>query len=218
MQVCNEDFENYSDENKGYQNGVGGILDHKYPVLCLGNFGTEIMKNCRILGQSHMNYTTDLYPQNTGPSKVKIGTAGVMWNSYALWITGGANEEGSQGYKNTRFVKKHGKEMIWSRELPYPVSHHCLVKLDSNTFVLIGGKNYAFDVYVLEWSYEKNIQGPSTLFPRHSGFGCVVFHKYGTPIVMVAGGAASDSDTEGQSTVELLERGSNQWVEGAFMF
>ena len=207
LQICNNNYEHFHDIDQSYQYGVGGVFEKKYPVICFGFYNNEVVKNCRIFNHPTLTETA-IFDDRVDASAVK-------WDNYRIWITGGVFAYDNQARKNTRIVRANG-DIDWSRQLPYEVSGHCVVRLDYKTFVLIGGKNHEQDVYFLD---KKNDPfnwkpGPQTIHSYQSGFGCVVFEYQGVPAVMVAGG--SDGITDAQKHVEILQRGASHWIEGNF--
>ena len=216
LEVCNEHFENYNDTDLPYQFGTGAVLSQKYPVLCPGTFDNQIQEACRVLNHPTISETPKLFYFNDN-SYPKLGTAAVLWDSDTIWLTGGAGTSGLS--KNGRLIFNSGKTLGWGRELPYPVSDHCLVRLDYKTFVLVGGKGHEHSTQIMVWQdnsdyWNEWMSGPDTIYPRHSDFACTVFEYQGVPTVMVGGGKRFEGDEVQQEFVEFLKQGSWQWVEG----
>ncbi len=104
-------------------------------------------------------------------------------------------------------------------EMPMPLSHHCLVKVDEMLAIVTGG--FTSNKVVSNSSFFFNIAGsnplswtlaPSLTLPRHSHSCGVLTGANGGPIVIVAGG---DTDTDDVST-EFLAMSTSTYGDSAW--
>jgi hypothetical protein len=140
-------------------------------------------------------------------------SASLTLNSSHLWVTGGAN--GNERLQTSEFVSI-GQAAVQGPDLPYAVSEHCLVGVNSSTALLCGGYNgqdifnecHYMDLEDHSWS-----QGPSMMTKRalHS---CGIFKSaahQGRNIVIAAGGINNGAYLD---SVEMLDPTTNTWNAG----
>ena len=101
MQVCNNNYENFNDTDESYEYGIGAVLDKKYPVICLGFYNNEVVKNCRIFNHPSLTETPEFNEQ-------RIGASGILWERYKLWVTGGVYAT-NVVQKNSRQISSNGE-------------------------------------------------------------------------------------------------------------
>ena len=186
----------------------GALLDGKTPIVCGGEFrDSSVSERCFKLDPESRNW------DEVASMKVaREEAATIALDSESLWITGGFND--NDGYlATTEVAKPLVSAPVFGPDLPYGVSNHCLLKLNSSKIMLIGGTT---------------ISGPSnrTLFADISADGFAPFSEgpsmergrdfsacgllSSRQVVVVAGGGA---DTFTAST-ELLDLGSSRWIAG----
>ena len=130
-----------------------------------------------------------------------MGAASILLNSSTvLWVTGGTS--GHQNgvpitTKSTEYVRlESGKtwkgETVSGPDLPVAVRGHCLVKLNEETVIMIGGANWSNSQYYHEtWLFhvknESWTEGPPVNSKRE-GHMCGIIDFNNTQMVVVAGG------------------------------
>jgi hypothetical protein len=180
---------------------VGGLLNQGDPLVCGGHPATNV---CYVVNQPG---------QSSEMLEERYTSASLTLNSNHLWITGGYN---SNGYLQTSEFVSIGQAAVKGPDLPYVVSDHCLVRVNSSTALLCGGENndqrfnecHYMDLEDHSWS-----QGPSMMTKR-SAHSCGIFTSaahQGRNIVIAAGGL---NDHDYFDSVEFLDLTTNTWNEG----
>jgi hypothetical protein len=143
----------------------------------------------------------------------RYDSASLTLNSSHLWVTGGRNGNGI--LQTSEFVSI-GQPSVQGPDLPYAVSRHCLVGVNSSTALLCGGENNGRimlnECHYMDWEDHSWSQGPSMMTKRrrHS---CGIFKSaahQGRNIVIAAGGLNNDY----LDSVEFLDLTTNTWIEG----
>jgi hypothetical protein len=195
--------QNLEDYPIGVEGTVGGLLNQGDPLVCGGAF--PYTKSCHVVNEPG---------QSSEMLEERIYSASLTLNSSHLWVTGGYND--GNGYLQTSEFVSIGQAAVKGPDLPYAVSDHCLVGVNSSTALLCGGYNgqslnecQYMDLEDHSWS-----QGPSMMTKRIS-HSCGIFKSaahQGRNIVITAGGYNYD-DTYLDS-VELLDPTTNKWNAG----
>jgi hypothetical protein len=180
---------------------VGGLVNQVDPLVCGGSTF------------NHVCYVVNQPGQSSKMLESRVYSASLTLNSSHLWVTGGRNTYGRQ--KQTSEFVSMGQDAVKGPDLPYAVSDHCLVGVNSSTALLCGGENnggienecHYMDLEDHSWS-----QGPSMMTTRrlHS---CGIFKSaahQGRNIVIAAGGYNGTS----LDSVEFLDPTTNTWNEG----
>jgi hypothetical protein len=179
---------------------VGGLLNQGDPLVCGGYPDTNV---CYVVNQP--GQSSEMLEERGYPASLTL-------NRTHLWITGGYK---GNGYLQTSEFASMGQAAVKGPDLPYAVSEHCLVGVNSSTALLCGGENnggilngcHYMDLEDHSWS-----QGPSMMTKRvlHS---CGIFKSaahQGRNIVIAAGGYNGAS----MDSVEFLDLTTNTWNKG----
>lgn len=198
----------------------GGMLNGTYPLVCGGVYG---FKECSILGY-------DLDPVYLKEDRSFASSVMVRFdNGYeiqdVLWITGGENPQPT-GTSEFVFMFNGTLNTIEGPRLPVNVLGHCMIALNENTFMLIGGGNaYEYDTnttFIIRPKDVKNnttlnedwIEGPKLEIPRRV-HACGIVNVPGTKYAVVSGGASTLS----RQSVEFLDINDMQrgWFPGPYL-
>jgi len=128
-------------------------------------------------------------------------------SEHGLVVSGGhsVNEE---YFSNQEILTPTGWKSIAS--LPKALIRHCLVNLNSTHIMAIGGfdSNFIFDVNILDLNTESWTVGPSLKTARYDHSCGKILTQDGQEAIIAIGGHG------GESSVEVLMPGDNQWIEG----
>jgi hypothetical protein len=186
----------------GVYGAVGGLLNQGDPLVCGGESYPSTFV-CYVVNQPG---------QSSEMLEERHDSASLTLNSTHIWVTGGHNDNGR--LQTSEFVSI-GQPSVKGPDLPYAVSEHCIVGVNSSTALLCGGENngghsnecHYMDLEDHSWSH-----GPSMMTKRayHS---CGIFKSaahQGRNIVIAAGG----SNGAWLDSVEFLDPTTNTWNEG----
>ena len=143
---------------------------------------------------------------NISMLKSRAFAASVVLNESTLWITGGLGVD-YQGLNSTELVDlNQNKSFESSIKLPNNLQLHCLIKLNENQVMLVGGfssngpeaRTYLFDFDTMTW-----YPGVNLTYPRY-GHSCGLFKKGGSATAVVVGGSNPDFAFV-QKSVEMLD-------------
>jgi hypothetical protein len=195
--------QNLEDYPIGVEGAVGGLLNQGDPLVCGG--GWNPYRNvCYVVNQPG---------QSSEMLEKRAWSASLTLNSTHLWITGGANGNGTK-LQTSEFVSI-GQPAVKGPDLPHAVYMHCLVRVKTSTALLCGGYSggdwnecHYMDLEDHSWS-----QGPSMMTKR-TGHSCGIFKSaahQGRNIVIAAGGLNNGANLD---SVEFLDPITNTWNEG----
>ncbi len=173
---CN-DFDPYP-VDAGTYGAVGGLVYGTSPFICAGDPGND---KCYFLGDS--NVQTTMKVSRLRASAIPLVDGG-------LWITGGASPNITD-FNTTEFVAP-GQVSDFGPALPDSFFDHCLVELDKESWMIIGGvKDIAPTAgsYILNKGDEEWTPGPNLSASKYMSM-CQVLEtgNGGEKIVVVAGG------------------------------
>ncbi len=130
----------------GIHGAIGGLINGASPFVCGGYPETLNCYNLDDPGMKTQMLETRWYAA-TLPTE----------DGASLWVTGGA------GRKTTEYVSP-GKESVYGPDLPASRLGHCLVQLDKETYMIIGGfasdgtrSSYLFHVENQTWTRGPNL-------------------------------------------------------------
>ncbi len=122
--VCND----YLPANGKRIRAYGGLINDKNPLICAGSLDVD---DCYFLGKPEAVATMKL--QRVGATEI------VEPGGQRIWLTGVQVYDGITGITNTTEIVEPGKETIDGPVMPDRRENHCLVELDPDTFLFIGG-------------------------------------------------------------------------------
>lgn len=177
---------------------VGDFIDGNF-VLC-GGFGErfKLLDDCIMVDQ----FQTKSFKMVEG-SKREYASS-VKLNDSTIWITGGESN-------STEFVTVHGSSL--GITLPINVEGHCMVIIDSNIVMLIGGiqdkVEYSDKTWIIDVENDFNItEGPRLIKGRKFHMCGKLKDESGNMIIVAISGSLEDS-------VEFLDTSQlKQWVAG----
>ena len=145
-------------------------------------------------------------------------SSSVVLNDQTLWIVGGEsgsrNRKSSKLFNTTEFITMDKNKTLHQSngpELPFPISCHCMVQLNSSSIYLIGGET-AINVqskktWILRNPMEKNFtitEGPPMLDTNRFTATCGKMRVNNTDVIVVAGGYNHSDYKHFYQSVELL--------------
>jgi len=183
----------------------GGVLANR-PTVCGGSCSSSNCGSSRSGAQDDCHYynatANDWYFLGKMSTK-RYQHAILMISPDIMWITGGYT--GSARTSSTEYIFGNGTIKAGAN-LPVPLQTHCVVRLDNDTAMVIGGVSalpytttYFFDIASETYSH-----GPDLLNNRYY-HNCAVFQSAkheNRPVVAVTGGTGSTSTTR---IVEILD-------------
>ena len=214
------------DKRATRHNAVGGILQNQ-PIMCGGNFLYGFTKEIIVVGKP------EIQPFLSNNQRVRASS--IVLNNATLWITGGTNPLGGTiNSTTTEFItlgrQYHPDEFP---KIPFNLSAHSMIQLDSQTAYIIGGKhdglgpfnlgfvplNSQFNSSNKTWfvnldhNYEFS-EGPS-LNKARILTSCAKMKFNGKEILVVAGGYCKSLPNVGSST-EILDLSNPEkgWTMG----
>ena len=183
---------------------VGDFLDDKF-VVC-GGWGKNDVekKDCQVIYETGSQSFDMSASGRSYASSIKL-------NQSTLWITGGYDSH-LNDLNSTEFVTVNGT--TFGVELPITVHGHCMVQYQSDTILLIGGKQNGEWDSDMTWIIDlKNgfdfTEGPSLKEGRMYHSCGTMEDEYGNVLVIVAGGDVWMEPVEVLNTTLMKE-----WVEG----
>lgn len=108
-----------------------------------------------------------------------------------IWMTGGY--EGQNAQSSTHFIKPGGV-VVSGPSLPMPLTGHCIVRIDEDRFLLLGGhigsgtKTYSKRTFIYSHSEKTFIIGPDLEVARERPACGAVRNQVGTVFIIAIGG------------------------------
>ena len=179
--------------------------------MLFGGFGEstkDILKNGIVLGSNEETYEYEIEGRNYASS--------VVLNQSRLWVTGGFTIEYWNRLNTSQFLSLD-QPPEKGPDLPFAVSCHCMVQVDSETIYLIGGfQNGEKSNKTWIINPKKNFQireGPTMLETR-IGHACTTMKVNNKVFIIVVGNA----DNRQCRTIEILDTTlpSNNWKFGMY--
>jgi hypothetical protein len=166
-----EDASNICQKLEDYPIGVyaavGGFLNQGDPLVCGG--GYPITNVCHVVNQPG---------QSSEMLEERAYSASLTLNSSHIWITGGRNGNWqlANGRLQTSEFVSIGQPSVKGPDLPYAITGHCLVGVNSSTALLCGGGNRQFlnECHYMDLEDHSWSQGPSMMTKRDS-HSCGIF-------------------------------------------
>ena len=175
-------------------------------------------KECILLGKNNHSTIINM--------KEKRGySSSIVLNDQTLWIVGGETGRRSRNRSNlfntTEFITMDKNNTVHQSdgpELPFPISCHCMVQLNSSSIYLIGGETAINAQSKKTWILRdpmKNFtitEGPSMLDTNRFTATCGKMRLNDTDVIVVAGGYNHSNPKHFYQSVELLY--PSGWREG----
>ena len=152
-------------------------------------------------------------------------SSSIVLNEHTLWIVGGESGYRSRNtstlFNTTEFITMDKNKTVYQSngpELPFPISCHCMVQLNSSSIYLIGGETAQNVQSKKTWILKdpmKNftiIEGPSMLDTNRFTATCGKMRVNNTDVIVVAGGYNHSDYSNFYQSVELLY--PSGWREG----
>ena len=177
--------------------------------MLFGGFGEstkDILKNGIVLGSNEETYEYEIEGRNYASS--------VVLNQSRLWVTGGQDDR--MNTLNTSQFLSFDQPPEKGPDLPFAVTCHCMVQVDSETIYLIGGfQNGEKSNKTWIINPKKNFQireGPSMLQPR-TYHACATMEIKNKVFIIVI-----DNHWEIPISIEILDTSlpSNNWKFGMY--
>ena len=160
---------------------VGGLLSGDRPFIC----GGGSTANCYILGNSSVQATMTRSRQYAAAIVTNDGTR--------LWVTGGF-----PSYIDTTEYVTPGQNPVKGPSLPQGVDTHCLVQLDDETYMTLGGRvsgGYTPKTFFFHAGNQSFTPGPELSSGKFGMFCGVVQTTSGNDKVVLAAGGKGTSGT-----------------------
>ena len=116
------------DGRASIKGAVGGFVQNK-PIICGGLSDRGDIQNCLVLGE---NFTFSMITNRSYASSI------VLKQKEQLWVTGGISKSHTT-LNSTEFVKSDQPNTVQGPELPFTISGHTMVQIDSKSILIIGG-------------------------------------------------------------------------------
>ena len=176
------------------------------PIVFHGrNFEENIYKNGIIL-QSNEELQLVKHGRNHKSSSIVL-------NDSRLWVNGGKDDKGNRMNSSKFILLNQSPED--GPNLPFTVSHHCMVQVDSKSIYLIGGYQNgkkSHKTWIIDPTNNfEIIEGPSMNIARNSHL-CATMRIDNKIFIVVFGGC----DGHGSVLVEILDTSlpTNNWKLG----
>jgi hypothetical protein len=188
---------------------TGGLIDN-VPLICGGyTLYNAAFDECLVIGKTETTVATTM-------STPRGDAASATLNGNTLWVTGGLATHSPPPLQTTELVQLNGTRP--GPDLPIPLARHCVVALNSTTFLVIGGYTsfrVTNAVYYYRFDTNRWIPGPplSTTRQFHA---CTRFTSalHGNlDVVLVAGGSERFNFLD---TSEILIVGTDSWTPGTY--
>ncbi len=195
-QTCDDYF-----EYPGYAvyAAVGGMLSGNRPFLC-GGFDGDVSNRCYILGDSNIQALM---------LEKRVLAAGIVTNDGSgLWITGGLLVE---RYNSTQYVYP-GKDSVPGPTLPTSMEQHCLVQLDDETYMILGGLTslgVTSNTFFFHAGNQTFTPGPK-LTRKKTQMQCGVIETDDGSVLVVVAGGGYDSIDNNKDEIEAWTFGSSE--------
>lgn len=186
---------------------TGGFMLGKDPIIC-GGFSPEskVQTDCKL--------AFGLDPDPIGLIEPRAFAASLVKKASELWITGGINSHFTP-LKSTELLDATNKIISKGPELPIPLQLHCLVKLNDDQVVFIGGKTTNGTVnstFLYDFTNAQWIRGPDLQVPRFGQF-CTLIQTHLGFLILVVGGKNRHEKT--LMTMEWLRLDhDHEWKSG----
>ena len=211
LQLTDRNEYSYSRNKNGVRrwSAVGGLVQNQ-PVICGGTWnGFEVRKDVSILGQPKKTF--DMFDIRLHSSSV------VLLNNSKLWITGGISnhlgrDTSNRQRKSTELISID-QPPIKGPDLPFVISNHTMVQIDSKTVYIIGGMQngkVSNKTWIVDPTNDFQIKEGPSLNEARDSHSSAKMKINGKLYIVVAGGMNCGSSTPvpggfEKKSVELLD-------------
>ena len=221
LDLCNpklqcDDLQDSVPERRGSVEGMLGDT----PIVCGGQYpvrdenGTLLhynyTKKCYAIG--HPTLTKTMIENRANADSVVLNDE----NGSRLWIIGGGHDTGE--FNSTEFIELTSDIAIKGPELPFTITKHCVVQVNSTAIFLIGGQlngTLTNRTWIINPKMNFTIKEGPTMNHTRWYPACGMRKVNGVPQIVVAGGR--DSNQGLLKSVEILNVNpfvSNDWEFG----
>ena len=179
------------------------------PIIFHGrNFEEKIYKNGIIL-QSNEEFQLVKHGRHDKSSSIVL-------NDTRLWVTGG--KYGRNGLNSSKFIL-FNQSPEDGPKLPFTVSHHCMVQVDSKSIYLIGGKQNGEEsdkTWIIDPTNNFEITEGPRMNNARSKHLCATMRINNKIFIVVFGGCDGHLDGHGDIDIEILDTSlpTNNWKHG----
>ncbi len=205
---------------------------HSFAIVCGGKHEEGMERNCFKLG--------DRIPF-AQLSEARFGVASVpIYNGKTLWVTGGADSTFFRydrfhdlllssmticAYSSTTDYISLPGSSITVGQLPFTVAFHCMVPLNDQSLLLVGGYREGYVSSNETWIYDtESLKWTQTMAFLSEGRGCLTCGKFydsapefETTFYIVATGGHVSSDSIYVNTTELVRLEDSPHVVESFL-
>jgi hypothetical protein len=184
---------------------IGTLRFEQHPIICGGYQNGLPSNKC-------YSFKNNEWVSSESMNLSRVNAAAAKWQNGKLLVTGGWNSLVS--FNSTEVLTVEGWQSIIP-SLPFRISSHCIVTVNSTTVMVIGddqdgpsGKTFLFTLGEESW-----IEGPEMKYKR-VGHNCgrIRRDKESQEMsIIVTGGKYGPSYS---SSVEILDGSSNKWQTG----
>ena len=199
---------------------VGGLLLGHTPILCGGLNATD--KDDPIPSDKcvHLVMPSTMTLPNLQTARVFAASA-VLANETTLWVTGGyTSDQENKPLDSTELIDIERGTNDEGPKLPMPLLFHCLVQLNNDQVLLVGGMNdqkeAEDDTYLFDYPSRTWKGGPPLKHARY-GHGCGSFFKetsYGQLEMMVLVASGKNSAEERLPVEQINMIHDTEWSLG----
>ena len=191
---------------------VAGLLQDGTPIICGAKF-PKFRSACRMFKGGKWVTASSLTLESSNFAMVMLPTGEML-------LTGGDTNSGegkSERLRRTDILLLNGTWKNAQMDLPISTAYHCMVLADNSTVMVIGGHQSSqpgqrtFKLSPTETNWK---EGPA-LINKRASHGCSKIpssRMSRKESIIVAGGW--NKDWKPQSTVEILDAGSDKWRLG----
>jgi hypothetical protein len=186
---------------------IGGLGYQNFPVICGGEQNGTLSNKCYTLKNNEWVFSNSM-------NSVRAYAASAQLDGSKLLVTGGSS---GTFLNSTEMLTDQG----WETKIPFlPVNivNHCMVTVNSTTVMVIGGwQNYQYSVktFYLTIGDQNWTQGPDSKISRrlHS-CGRIRRDNFSQEMTIIVAGGYHDGVSPILSSVEILNKSSNEWQSG----
>ena len=208
---CNQELPDFPEDLRG---ATGALIEGKIPFVCGGLVGPPLSKKCYQMGkngswiQDEFGLTVRRY----------FGGVGSVVIDGHMVLSGGSSGPFGDDLNSMEMVQPGAESKDLPIQLPVGLLGHCMVSLNSTSFMIIGGSTNGPESaksYVINVESKVIESGPELMHARDV-HACSEIEIDGKQYIIIAGGSFQ-IDQKVLSSTELLDRYdfSQGWQKGA---